>query len=37
VGPGFNAQNPMLDEFSKRFKLEEQDWLKEKAWYEGSK
>jgi ribonuclease Z len=36
-GPGFNAQNRMLDEYSKMFKLEEQDWRKERSWYDGSK
>ena len=34
-GPGFEAQNEMLDEYSKRFGLEGQDWRKEKAWYKG--
>ncbi len=33
-GPGFNAQNPMLDEYSKEFGLEDQDWRKQKEWYE---
>jgi len=32
-GPGFNAQNKMLDEYSKQFKLEDQDWRLEKPWY----
>ena len=32
-GPGFNAQNPMLDEYSKQFNLEDQDWRPEKPWY----
>ena len=27
-GPGFNAQNDMLDEHSKKYGLEEQDWRK---------
>ena len=35
-GPGFNAQNRMLDEFAERFDLENQDWRKERPWYEGS-
>jgi hypothetical protein len=34
-GPGFNAQNSMLDEFSKKHGLEDQDWRKEKAWYKS--
>ncbi len=32
-GPGFNAQNPMLDEHSKKYNLQEQDWRKQKSWY----
>ena len=32
-GPGFNAQNRMLDEYSKKFKLEDQDWRPQKPWY----
>jgi len=32
--PGFNAQNKMLDEFGKEFGLEDQDWRREKPWYE---
>ncbi len=32
-GPGFNSQNEMLDEFMKRYKLEKQDWRKQKPWY----
>jgi ribonuclease Z len=32
-GPGFNAQNQMLDEYSKKFKLEDQDWRQQKPWY----
>ena len=32
-GPAFNAQNDMLDEHAKRFKLEEMDWRKAKPWY----
>jgi len=35
-GPGFNAQNQMLDEYSKKFKLEDQDWRKMKPWYKPS-
>ena len=33
-GPGFNAQNEMLDEFSEEFGLEDQDWREQKEWYE---
>ena len=33
-GPGFNAQNEMLDEHAKKFGLEEQDWRKQRPWYE---
>ncbi len=36
-GPGFNAQNEMLDEFAKKYKLEKQDWRKQKPWYKPSK
>jgi ribonuclease Z len=36
-GPGFNAQNEMLDEYSKEFGLEDQDWRKQKPWYEPRK
>ena len=36
-GPAFNAQNEMLDEHSKKYNLEEQDWRKEKPWYKPSK
>jgi hypothetical protein len=36
-GPGFNAQNEMLDEYSKEFGLEDQDWRKQKPWYEPEK
>jgi hypothetical protein len=32
-GPGFNAQNPMLDEYSKEFDLESVDWRNQKPWY----
>ena len=34
-GPGFNAQNEMLDEYSEKFGLDKIDWRKEKPWYEG--
>jgi ribonuclease Z len=33
-GPGFNAQNEMLDEHAKKFGLEEQDWRKQRPWYQ---
>ncbi len=33
-GPGFNAQNKMLDEYGKKFTLEDEDWRKQKEWYE---
>jgi len=36
-GPGFNAQNRMLDEYAKKYKLEKQDWRKQKPWYKPSK
>ena len=36
-GPGFHAQDPMLDEFSEKYKLQEQDWRKGKPWYKPSK
>ena len=36
-GPGFNAQNEMLDDYSKKFGLEEQDWRKNKPWYKPEK
>jgi ribonuclease Z len=32
-GPGFNAQNEMLDDFSKEFGLEDQDWREKRPWY----
>jgi ribonuclease Z len=35
--PGFNAQNRMLDEYAKKFKLQDQDWRKQKPWYKPSK
>ena len=31
-GPGFNAQNELLDEFSERYDLQDKDWRKEKPW-----
>ena len=36
-GPGFNAQNEMLDEHSKKYNLEKMDWRKQKFWYKPSK
>jgi len=36
-GPGFNAQNELLDEFSKKYNLEKMDWRPAKPWYEPSK
>ena len=36
-GPGFNAQNPMLDEHSEKYDLEDVDWRPEKPWYEEEK
>ncbi|RLA14766.1 MAG: MBL fold metallo-hydrolase [Gammaproteobacteria bacterium] len=32
-GPGFNAQNKMLDDFSEEYNLQEQDWRKTRPWY----
>ncbi len=32
-GPGFNAQNRMLDEYSEKYNLQDQDWRREKPWY----
>jgi ribonuclease Z len=36
-GAGFNAQNRMLDEFAKKYNLEEKDWRPSKPWYEPAK
>ena len=36
-GPGFNAQNKMLDEHSENYNLQKQDWRKEKPWYKPAK
>jgi len=33
-GPGFNAQNELLDAFSKKYNLQDQDWRRTKSWYE---
>ena len=32
-GPGFNAQNEMLDAHSKKYGLESEDWRPKKPWY----
>jgi ribonuclease Z len=36
-GPGFNAQNEMLDKYMEKNNLQEQDWRKQKTWYKPSK
>ena len=36
-GPGFNAQNPMLDKHMKKYNLEDVDWRPEKTWYKKEK
>ena len=36
-GPGFNAQNNMLDKHVKKYNLQDQDWRKQKSWYKPSK
>ena len=36
-GPGFNAQNKMLDEHSEKYGLEDQDWRPAKPWYKPNK
>ena len=36
-GPGFNAQNDMLDEFKQKYNLEKQDWRPAKPWYKKNK
>jgi ribonuclease Z len=35
-GPGFNAQNKMLDDFSEEYNLQDQDWRKTRPWYKPS-
>ncbi len=35
-GPGFNAQNKMLDDFSEEYNLQDQDWRKTMPWYKPS-
>ena len=32
-GPGFNAQNEMLDAFSDKYDLKDVDWRPAKPWY----
>ncbi len=34
-GSGFNAQNDLLDEHMKKYKLQDQDWRKQKPWYKS--
>ncbi len=36
-GPGFNAQNRMLDEYAEKYNLQKQDWRKQKPWYKPTK
>ena len=36
-GPGFNAQNEMLDEYREKFGLEDRDWREERPWYKPTK
>ena len=36
-GPGFNAQNKMLDEYSEKHNLQKQDWRKTRPWYQPNK
>ena len=36
-GPGFNAQNDLLDEHAKKYGLEDQDWRKERPWCKPEK
>ena len=33
-GPGFNAQNEILDEHRDKYRLQDLDWRKQKPWYE---
>ena len=35
-GPGFNAQNKLLDEYSGKYKLQDQDWRLQMPWYKAS-
>jgi ribonuclease Z len=36
-GPGFNAQNRMLDAHAKKYELQDKDWRKHKSWYRPTK
>ncbi|MGI9570305.1 MAG: guanitoxin biosynthesis MBL fold metallo-hydrolase GntH [Desulfobulbia bacterium] len=36
-GPGFNAQNEMLDEHAEKHGIEDQDWRPAKPWYKPNK
>jgi ribonuclease Z len=36
-GPGFNAQNAMLDAHARKYGLEDQDWRPEKPWYKPNR
>lgn len=36
-GSVFNAQNKLLDEHAKKYKLEKQDWRKQKPLYKAGK
>ncbi len=36
-GPGFYAQNEMLDEHAERYNLKDQDWRKGRSWYKPEK
>ena len=36
-GPGFNAQNDMLDEHMEKYGLEDEDWRPSKPWYKPNK
>ncbi len=32
-GPGFNAQNKMLDAHAEKYNLQDQDWRPARPWY----
>ena len=36
-GPGFDAQNRMLDEHAKKYNLQDQDWRPKRPWYEPTR
>ena len=36
-GPGFNAQNKLLDEHAERYDLQDKDWREDKPWYKPEK